>query len=351
MTINIGIYTKTNWSNPFPLFESTASSRGITVKENRFDGMDIIYFDSVSEKDFQYVSDQLEVFLKKTPIYVYFRTGTFDPDHYSYREGTVRKHRAFELYINEIASGILAPNEDAVGYMRASGWTSPIYNISGSPFRKDSVESFISSPPLFEDRDMVVTYSNSLTVENQPHYFFDLVEEYSKVYPSVKFKVISQYILHSDVDGAVSRAEKLKKKGLLEIYDALDKSSYYNHIAQSRVLFNCSLTSVSDEGMNEADFLGCNLLFPAVRGFPEAFAHDPNRLYIPWSEDDPFNKLNLLLNEKHHNTGLVAEWNSKTIDRIFDVFLNTGSYVADRNDSKYRRHQNHAKYQVVKIEE
>jgi len=137
----------------------------------------------------------------------------------------------------------------------------------------------------------------------------------------------------------------------LEIYDALDKSSYYNHIAQSRVLFNCSLTSVSDEGMNEADFLGCNLLFPAVRGFPEAFAHDPNRLYIPWSEDDPFNKLNLLLNEKHHNTGLVAEWNSKTIDRIFDVFLNTGSYVADRNDSKYRRHQNHAKYQVVKIEE
>jgi len=80
------------------------------------------------------------------------------------------------------------------------------------------------------------------------------------------------------------------------------------------------------------------------------FAHDPNRLYIPWSEDDPFNKLSMLLHEQHHNTGLVSDWNSKTNDRMISIMCGDGEEWR-RHPDDYRKHSLHAKYQVVKIED
>jgi hypothetical protein len=359
MNIRLGIYSKTNWGvNPYPLIQQAALPHGAVAYENKYQDVDAIYFDSVHEKDITFVCEQIETFLahKDIEIFINLQTGTFDPDHFSHTNGTYRKYRTFEKYLNEVASGVFAPNEDAVGYMKAAGWTAPIYNISGSIFSKPSVLRAIGPDNIipFEERPYTIAFSNSLTAVNQPHYFMDLVEEYMhamQASPVFKFKFISKFALHSDVDGVVKRAESLKKKGLLEIHEALTTQEFLSHLNESRVLFNCSLSSSCDEGMNEADTLGCTLLFPAVRGFPELFAHDPNRLYIPWSEDDPFNKLSLLLDRPHHNTGLVSDWNNKTAERIIDVLIDAENSKWNRHSSKYRNNILPAKYQVVKIEE
>jgi hypothetical protein len=100
------------------------------------------------------------------------------------------------------------------------------------------------------------------------------------------------------------------------------------------------------------------VLYPAYRSFPETFANDPNRLYIPWSEDDAYEKLKLLLNAPHHNMGLISDWNNGTIDRIVDILVGLDPVNKDardrafkwiRSNTKYRDHVAKAKYPVRKI--
>jgi hypothetical protein len=96
--------------------------------------------------------------------------------------------------------------------------------------------------------------------------------------------------------------------------------------------------------------LGCNVLYPAYRSFPETFADDPQRLYVPWSIDDAYIKLGLLLHEPHHNMGLISDWTNGTIDRCIDIMEGQGEQWR-RMGQRYRDEVSQAKYQVVKIEE
>jgi hypothetical protein len=115
-------------------------------------------------------------------------------------------------------------------------------------------------------------------------------------------------------------------------------------------LFNCALQDWVSNTVSEADTLGCNVLYPAYRSFPETFADDPNRLYVPWSIDDAYTKLELLLEEPHHNMGLISDWNNGTIDRIVDILEGKGESW-NRAGNRYRDYVSQAKYHVRKIEE
>jgi len=124
----------------------------------------------------------------------------------------------------------------------------------------------------------------------------------------------------------------------------------------TRVLFNCALQDWVSNTVSEADTLGSNVLYPAYRSFPETFANDPDRLYVPWSIDDAFHKLTNLLKQPHHNMGLISDWNNGTIDRICDI-IEYGQTderwkgrTWERVGNRYRDHVTNAKYPVRKIE-
>ncbi len=102
--------------------------------------------------------------------------------------------------------------------------------------------------------------------------------------------------------------------------------------------------------MSEADALGSNVLYPAYRSFPEVFANDPNRMYVPWSIDDAFCKLELLLNKSHHNQGLISDWTDGTIDRVVDIIEGSGEQWR-RDDRRYRDPVSQAKYPVIKVQQ
>ena len=115
------------------------------------------------------------------------------------------------------------------------------------------------------------------------------------------------------------------------------------------MLFNCALQDWVSNTVSEADTLGCNVLYPAYRSFPETFANDPNRLYVPWSIDDAYHKMQNLLREPHHNMGLISDWNNGTIDRVIDIVTGAGEQW-NRAGNRYRDHVAEAKYHVVKVE-
>ena len=129
----------------------------------------------------------------------------------------------------------------------------------------------------------------------------------------------------------------------LTIYEDLNKNAYYNILNDSRVLFNCALQDWVSNTVSEADTLGCNVLYPAYRSFPETFSNDHERLYVPWSIEDAVNKLEALLKKQHVNMGKISNYTDKTIDRICDILEGNGEQYL-RMATDYRKFTKESKY-------
>jgi hypothetical protein len=141
----------------------------------------------------------------------------------------------------------------------------------------------------------------------------------------------------------MERTRKLQSEGKLVIYEDLEKNDYYELLNDTRVLFNCALQDCVSNTVSEADTLGCNVLYPAYRSFPETFANDNTRLYIPWSIDDAMSKLQNLLVAPHNFQGRISDYNDKTIDRICDIMEGNGEQYL-RMSTDYRKYTRESKY-------
>ena len=149
--------------------------------------------------------------------------------------------------------------------------------------------------------------------------------------------------LRSNNPHFVDRAKSLQELGRLTIYENLKKNHYYDIVNRSKVLFNCALQDWTSNTVSEADALGCNVLFPAYRSFPEIFNNDHTRMYVPWSIEDATNKLKPLLDAPHKDLGKISDWTSATIDRYIDIMQGSGSQY-ERNHKRYRDSVAEAKY-------
>jgi hypothetical protein len=247
--------------------------------------------------------------------------------------------------VNTFVDGVLATNEEMVAHMRIAGWTAPIYNISGLAFGKAEVQERVPSIMPFNERKNRVVFSARWDQEKNPNFYMDLIEEYYRKNPNanVEFCVCSGGKLKSNDQSYMPRTRDMQAKGLLHIYENLSKNEYYNIVNDSRVVFNCALQDWVSNTVSEADALGCNVLYPAYRSFPETFANDHTRMYIPWSIEDALNKLDILLEEPSPNMGKISDYTDGTIDRICDILENNGEKYL-RMGTDYRKHTTTKKY-------
>ena len=316
---------------------------------------DVIYFEDMFQPGIEslpYILDQVPAD-QRPRIYVRCLAQSIDPDDFVHVWGMAKWMGLYEQMVNEFVDGVLATNEEMVAHMRIAGWRAPIYNISGLAFGKEEVLERINGKDHvqpFENRAMRVGFAARFDQEKQPGFFMDLIEMWNDQGPHpVEFAIYSGGPLRSNNPEYITRARSLEAQGLLKIYDNITKNDYYSYLNNTRVLFNCALQDWVSNTVSEADTLGCNVLYPAYRSFPETFANDPNRLYVPWSIDDAYTKLQGLLKEPHHNMGLISDWNNGTVDRIVDIIEGTGEQW-NRSGNRYRDHVPGDKYTVVKIE-
>jgi hypothetical protein len=156
--------------------------------------------------------------------------------------------------------------------------------------------------------------------------------------------VFSGSELRSNNSSYMERTRRLQAEGKLTVYEDLEKNDYYALLNDTRVLFNCALQDWVSNTASEADTLGANILYPAYRSFPEAFANDSERLYVPWSLRDAIQKLVPLLQHPHNNMGKFSAWNDATVDRICDILQGNGEQWL-RMSTDYRKHTHESKYQ------
>jgi hypothetical protein len=252
----------------------------------------------------------------------------------------------YEQMVNEFVDGVLASNEEMVAHLRIAGWRAPLYNISGLAFSNDEVKGRIDNNIRpFDERRRRVGFAARWDQEKQPDFFMDLIEEWCQIHgkDDVEFAVFSGSKLKSNNSSYMDRTRNLQERGLLTIYEDLEKNDYYHLLNDTRVLFNCALQDWVSNTVSEADVLGCNVLYPAYRSFPETFANDNQRLYVPWSTDDAIQKLSYLLEKPHPNMGRISNWTDKTIDRICDILEGNGEKWL-RMDVDYRKHTKTGKY-------
>jgi hypothetical protein len=316
---------------------------------------DVIYFEDMFQPGIEslpYIMDQVPA-EQRPRIYVRCLAQAIDPDDFVHVWGMAGWMSTYEKMVNHFVTGVLATNEEMVAHMRIAGWTAPIYNISGLAFGKEEVLERIGGSANiqpFADRPRRVGFAARFDQEKQPGFFMDLIEMYGELTTEpCEFAIYSGGPLRSNNPEYVARARAMEAEGKLKIYDNITKNEYYAHLNNTRVLFNCALQDWVSNTVSEADTVGCNVLYPAYRSFPETFANDPNRLYVPWSIDDAYHKMQNLLREPHHNMGLISDWNNGTVDRVVDILLGLGEHW-NRAGARYRDHVAEAKYHVVKVQ-
>ena len=324
------------------------------MKNGEITSEDVIYFEDMFQPGMEslpYILDQVPS-EQRPRVYVRCLAQSIDPDDFVHVWGMARWMGLYEQMVNEFVTGVLATNEEMVAHMRIAGWRAPIYNISGLAFGKKEVLDRINGADNvqpFENRTRRVGFAARFDQEKQPGFFMDLIEIWNTQGPyPVEFAVFSGGALRSNNPEYIDRARAMEAEGKLKIYDKLNKNDYYSLLNDTRVLFNCALQDWVSNTVSEADTLGCNVLYPAYRSFPETFANDPNRMYVPWSIDDAYMKLRNLLEQPHHNMGLISDWNNGTIDRIVDILQGNGEQW-NRSGNRYRDHVPHDKYTVVKV--
>jgi hypothetical protein len=308
-------------------------------------GKDIIFFEDMFQPGIEslpYIMNQIPE--KDRPqVWVRCLAQSIDPDDFVHVWGMAPWMGKYEHMVNDFVTGVLASNEEMVAHMKIAGWTAPLYNISGLTFDRDEVRSRVSHIPEWRDRDKRVVFAARFDQEKQPDFFMDIVE--SELSDTVEFAILQGGPLRSNNPKYIERARNLEAAGKLKIFENLKKNDYYQILSTSRVLFNCALQDWVSNTVSEADALECNVLYPAYRSFPETFANDHTRLYVPWSKDDAIDKMKKLLYAPSSNQGKISTWTSGTMDRILDIMLtDEGKQQWYRGGNRYRDYTSENKY-------
>ena len=308
---------------------------------------DAVFFEDM----FQPGIESLPYILNQVPqdqqpkIYLRCLAQAVDPDDFVHVWGMGKWMSLYEKMCNEIPNvHILATNEEMIAHMKIAGWEAPLYNISGLSFGKEEVQSRVNNTiKPFNERSKRVVFGARWDQEKQPDFFMDIIETMTEEDPEVEFAILSGGPLRSNNEKYITRAKQLVSQGKLKIYEGLKKNEYYNIVNDSRVMFNCALQDWVSNTVSEADALGCNVVYPAYRSFPETFANDYTRLYTPWSREDAIVKIKSGLANASPNMGKVSDWTNGTIDRMIDIMQGNGEQWR-RDGNRYRDHASEAKY-------
>jgi hypothetical protein len=321
------------------------------MKEGEVTNEDVIYFEDMFQPGIEslpYIMDQIPRD-KRPRVFVRCLAQSIDPDDFVHVWGMAKWMGLYEQMVNEFVDGVLASNEEMVAHMRVAGWTAPIYNISGLAFGKDEVRRRVldkgENIKPFNERHMRVAFAARWDQEKQPDFFMDLIDAWHERNPEsgVEFAVLSGSVLRSNNKSYMERTKKMQEDGKLTVYENLEKTHYYLLLNDTRVLFNCALQDWVSNTVSEADALGCNVLYPAYRSFPETFANDYERLYVPWSIEDAMQKLHKLLTIQHQNVGKISDHTDGTIDRICNILEGRGQHLL-RMSTDYRKHSRESKF-------
>lgn len=240
---------------------------------------------------------------------------TVDPDDFVHYAGLSYWMRKYEQMVCKFVDVVFMNSEEMLPFMTAAGWEVPVA-VTGNAFsRKEVVARLGTKIKPFDLRKHRVLFTSRIADEKQFAFFLAIAKYFYKNvgYDPIDFTILSGgRISHSLIDQAVIQYG-------LTVYPNLSKQVYYKILNDSKVVFNCSLQDWASITIPEADALGCNVIAPAYRSFPEVFFNDADRLYVPWSLPDAISKVSRALDAPSINQGKISAYQDKSIKRTVDI--------------------------------
>ena len=318
------------------------------MRNGECSGKDVVFFEDMFQPGIEslpYIMCQIPE-EQRPKIYLRCLAQAVDPNDFVHVWGMSKWMSLYEQMCNEIPNvHILATNEEMVAHMRIANWNAPIYNISGLSFGKEEVLSRVeNNVKPWAERSNRVVFAARFDQEKQPDFFMDVIEMVKAINPNIEFAVLSGGPLRSNNQKYLDRALQMEADGKLTILKDLQKNEYYNVVNDSKVMFNCALQDWVSNTVSEADALGCNVVYPAYRSFPETFANDHTRLYMPWSKEDAVSKILAGIEAPSANMGKISDWTNGTIDRMLDIMEGRFDDIWLRSGNRYRDHVAEEKY-------
>lgn len=313
---------------------------------------DIIYFEDMFHPGIEALFYALAFSKQQPRIVMRCLAQTVDPDDFVYRTGMYPWMRHYEHMVDNAVDALCCHSEEMVANMRVAGWKSDVI-VTGLPFDGDEVRTHVGRRSWDAREDRVV-FASRFDDEKQPLFFLQLAAGWRVKYPEkpVEFVFLSgREELLSNNPEVVTQMHKAEHAGYVKILLNLKKDDYYAQLASSKVMFNCALQDWVSNTVCEADALGCNVVFPAYRSFPETFAFDHTRLYVPWSLEDAVDKLNVALTAPSPQMGRIDRYQSLTVHRTMHALGLTmkappcePATLHDAYDSSYRGHSARRKF-------
>lgn len=162
--------------------------------------------------------------------------------------------------------------------LQKAGFKSPIHVVS-LPIQVDDVLGKDRLPKgrlRYADKQRRVIFSSRLDSEKQPFMMLNIAERVCQKDPNAEFMIVtSNKKMKSSVSGVMERIKELRANyPNFEIRQGVSKNEYYQLLNSSKVQLNTSLQDFVSWTLLEADALGCALVYPRFRSFPECLYDD-----------------------------------------------------------------------------
>lgn len=238
--------------------------------------------------------------------------------------------RPYELMVAHTADRLFVASTALQEMLQAAMIDCPI-TVSGLPFSLAEVRARAPYKRLpLPERPKRIVYTSRLDREKQPHFFLDLAED-ARSDPTLqayRFAIVTGApFMRSNDPNVVERVCHLAEKGVIDLFVGCDKPTYYQHLIESRVQFNCALQDFVSYTMLEASALGTATLAPAHLAFPEALFNDERFLYVPWSQRSARDQLVMLLDTiaedelDPDDVERPSRYHDGSLDRMIDAML------------------------------
>jgi len=186
--------------------------------------------------------------------------------------------RPIEISYDGMMTGIFVGSSIHKEQLREAGFSAPIHVI-GLPIDYAEVAGRL---PDVKKQNQVI-FASRLDGEKQPVFMLEVARQFLKVYPDWSWMVTtSRTQFASNAPGMIDQLKQLaSEQPRFALRAGLTKDEYYQELAKSKIIFNCSLQDYVSWTLLEGCIAGCDVVYPNWRSFPECVPSD--RLYSAFS--------------------------------------------------------------------
>lgn len=208
--------------------------------------------------------------------------------------------------------------------IKKAGWPCRV-SVVNLPFNYEAVRSRATEP---DQKKKIVSFSSRMDWEKNPMFMLGVASEFLFAHLDWEWHVTTSGAAFRSNDPDVVPALEMfvKQQPRFKMISNITKLEYWQHLADSAILFNSSKQDYVSWTLLEGSAFGCDLVYPAFRSFPECVPQD--RLYAPFDTREALEVLDKCVRYpiKHYGIAEFADYGRNKMAELMFTDDNTSEF-------------------------